>query len=223
MKNPLFLTRPLDELNTTSEEQQHVTYYVVSLSIEQKRKRNAEAARQSWSGPTFLHITWETDDTENHCCWSCFYKLLDHGWTYMCFCSSEVVSKAWIRPGDTSILSQINSLTTTSSFKTIKQSNSILRHLLEWDSYTKYRLPWERWSDGSASTVSGCRLLLSHCARIGSLQGEQRHPLKLHHFAEHAHRLCDISQVSAYNKGPALAERPTWCLQPFAIGLGISL
>lgn len=57
----------------------------------------------------------------------------------------------------------------------------------------------------------------------GSSGGEQWHPLKLHHFAEHAHRLCDISQVSAYNKGLALSERPTWCLWPFAIGLGISL
>lgn len=50
----------------------------------------------------------------------------------------------------------------------------------------------------------------------GSPEGEEWHPLKLHHLAEHAHMLCHISQVSAYNKGPALSERPTWCLWPFS-------
>lgn len=77
--------------------------------------------------------------------------------------------------------------------------------------------------DESALSVPGYRLRLSQCAKMGSPGVEEWHPLKLHHFAEHAHGLCDISQVSAYNKGLALSERPTWCLWPFAIGLGISL
>lgn len=93
-----------------------------------------------------------------------------------------------------------------------------------------------RWVDGRAPPVSGgiaspkCRELpersLPHywlaadssspaVPGWGSPGGEEWHPLKLHHFVEHAHRLCDISQVSAYNKGPALSERPTWCLWPF--------
>lgn len=46
-----------------------------------------------------------------------------------------------------------------------------------------------------------------HCARMGSPVGEEWHPLILHHFAEHAHRLYDISQVSAYNGGAQLCEK----------------
>lgn len=85
---------------------------------------------------------------------------------------------------------------------------------------------WENHQRGRESSLfllPGWRLVLSHGAMMGSLGGEEWHPLKLHHFVEHAHRLCDISQVSAYNKGLAFSERPTWCLWPLAIGLGISL